>query len=150
MRLFHSQFIYKKTLHLLVTISQLPALPTVRRKMSRHLLLLAVFAGVANCLPQFQNQNNERKKREAQTQTCIGSQCNQNNQGLFSAFGSGLFAPAIGLGGFGGGATQNCQGSNCNQNNGGFVAPAVGLGGFGGGATQNCQGSNCNQNNGKK
>ena len=47
-----------------------------------------------------------------QTQNCVGSQCNQNNN--FGGFG---FIGGFPLGAFGGGATQNCFGSQCNQNN---------------------------------
>ena len=75
--------------------------------MSRTLLLLAIYNGLASTLPVAQQQN------------CGNSQCNQNNFG-------GVF-PAVGFPGAGFpiatgfpvvGATQTCVGSTCNQNNG--------------------------------
>ena len=109
---FRSQFLYKKPLHLLTTISQLQALPTDRNKMSRYLLLLAVCVVLGNCLPL-------KEKREAQRQNCAGGQCNQNNG--FGGFGGGFGGfNVFNGGGFGGvgGATQNCAYAQCNQNNG--------------------------------
>merc|ERR1719268_514694 len=64
------------------------------------------------------SKRNAEPEAEAQFQTCVGSQCNQNNLGSpFGAFGG--FGPAtqplgFGLGGFSG-AQQNCLGSQCNQ-----------------------------------
>ena len=83
-----------------------------------------LFLSTIQTLPQFGGFNN--------FQNCLGSQCNQNNIGVFPTFG-----------GFGQGNSQNCFGSQCNQNNGGNV------GGFGslGRHNQNCIGSRCNRNN---
>merc|ERR1712228_153656 len=57
---------------------------------------------------------------EAQFQSCVGSQCNQNNLGspfgAFGGFGSAAQPLGFGFGGFSG-AQQNCLGSQCNQNN---------------------------------
>merc|ERR1712228_534426 len=66
------------------------------------------------------SKRNAEPEAEAQFQSCVGSQCNQNNLGSpFGAFGG--FGPAaqplgFGFGGFSG-AQQNCLGSQCNQNN---------------------------------
>jgi len=66
------------------------------------------------------SKRNAEPEAEAQFQSCVGSQCNQNNLGSpFGAFGG--FGPAaqplgFGFGGFSG-AQQNCVGSQCNQNN---------------------------------
>merc|ERR1719268_434739 len=66
------------------------------------------------------SKRNAEPEAEAQFQTCVGSQCNQNNLGSpFGAFGG--FGPAaqplgFGFGGFSG-VQQNCLGSQCNQNN---------------------------------
>ena len=110
------------------------------------------------------------EKREAQTQSCVGSQCSQNNlnlspftagQGLqtfqgfgpFGGFGFGLGGQGGYRGGYGGGLgggfvgqqVQNCVGSQCQQNN-----RNVGAGGSAllmTSQTQNCLGSQCQQNN---
>merc|ERR1719268_306236 len=64
------------------------------------------------------SKRNAEPEAEAQFQSCVGSQCNQNNLGSpFGAFGG--FGPAaqplgFGFGGFSG-AQQNCLGSQCNQ-----------------------------------
>jgi len=58
-------------------------------------------------------------------QTCVGSQCQQNN-GNVQSFG--------GHAGIGGSVTQNCVGSQCQQNNGGHLS---------GETSQNCFGSQC-------
>ena len=107
------------------------------------------------------------EKREAQIQSCVGSQCSQNNLNLspfqgfqgFGPFGGfGLGLGAGGQGGFGGGLgggfvgqhhqLQNCVGSQCQQTNHNVAGP-----GLGGAAllvtsqTQNCLGSQCQQTN---
>jgi len=52
------------------------------------------------------DEHHGKDKREAQIQTCIGSQCNQNN--IATGFSSFSFPQPI---------AQNCFGSACNQNN---------------------------------
>jgi len=53
-----------------------------------------------------------RKKRQAISQNCVGSFCNQNN-----IASGGLHGLGGGFTGFTGGISQNCVGSSCNQNN---------------------------------
>jgi len=53
-----------------------------------------------------------RKKRQAISQNCVGSLCNQNN-----IASGGLHGLGGGFTGFTGGISQNCVGSACNQNN---------------------------------
>ena len=105
-----------------------------------------------------------RKKREAQTQNCAGSQCSQNNLnlspspfspgiGLANPFGLGPFG-GFGLG-FGGGVrgyggnhqVQNCVGSQCQQNNHNVQGALGSPGLIQHTQTQNCVGSQCQQNN---
>merc|ERR1719474_2009606 len=62
-------------------------------------------------------------------QTCVGSQCQQNN-GNAQSFGGPV--------GIGSSANQNCVGSQCQQNNGGHLS---------GGTSQNCFGSLCTPSN---
>merc|ERR1712236_49192 len=95
---------------------------------------------------------------EAQFQSCVGSQCNQNN--LFGKRKREIAEAVDRL------ATdilneeakqvakreaeaqiQNCAGSQCNQNNLGLGALNLNPFNFGVGAQQNCVGSQCNQNN---
>ena len=52
------------------------------------------------------------EKREAQTQNCFGSNCNQNNGVGFFPFGFPFGRKKREA------QTQNCFESNCNQNNG--------------------------------
>merc|ERR1712215_371968 len=90
------------------------------------------------------SKRNADPEAEAQFQSRVGSQCNQNNLGSsFGAFGGfGSAAQPLGFG-FGGlsGAQQNCVGSQCNQNNLGFNFGVVN------GVVNNCIGSQCNTNN---
>merc|ERR1719334_160160 len=79
--------------------------------------------GLKKLLKKLVKKSKRNAEPEAQFQTCVGSQCNQNNLGSsFEAFGLG--ARPLGLGGFPGagfggfsGAQQTCVGSQCNQNN---------------------------------
>jgi len=79
--------------------------------------------GLKKLLKKLVKKSKRNAEPEAQFQTCVGSQCNQNNLG--SSFGAfGLGARPLGLGGFPGagfggfsGAQQTCVGSQCNQNN---------------------------------
>merc|ERR1712126_418752 len=79
--------------------------------------------GLKKLLKKLVKKTKRNAEPEAQFQTCVGSQCNQNNLG--SSFGAfGLGARPLGLGGFPGagfggfsGAQQTCVGSQCNQNN---------------------------------
>jgi len=76
--------------------------------------------GLKKLLKKLVKKSKRNAEPEAQFQSCVGSQCNQNNLGSrFGAFGGfGPAAQPLGFG-FGGlsGAQQNCFGSQCNQNN---------------------------------
>merc|ERR1719365_110153 len=115
-------------------------------------------AGLKKLLKKLVNKSKRNAEPEAQFQTCVGSQCNQNNLGssfgAFGGFGSAARPLGFGFGGFSG-AQQNCLGSQCNQNNvfgkrKREIAEAVdrlATDILNVGAQQNCVGSQCNQNN---
>merc|ERR1719175_379424 len=67
--------------------------------------------GLKKLLKKLFKKSKRNAEPEAQFQSCVGSQCNQNNLGsrfgTFGGFGSACFS----------GAQQNCLGSQCNQNN---------------------------------
>merc|ERR1719175_355360 len=77
-------------------------------------------AGLKKLLKKLVNKSKRNAEPEAQFQSCVGSQCNQNNLGssfgAFGGFGSAARPLGFGFGGFSG-AQQNCLGSQCNQNN---------------------------------
>jgi len=74
--------------------------------------------GLKKLLKKLVKKSKRNAEPEAQFQSCVGSQCNQNNLGSrFGTFGGfGSVAQPLGFGGFSG-AQQNCFGSQCNQNN---------------------------------
>merc|ERR1712126_345600 len=77
--------------------------------------------GLKKLLKKLVKKSKRNAEPEAQFQTCVGSQCNQNNLGSsFGVFGLGARPlggfPGAGFGGFSG-AQQTCVGSQCNQNN---------------------------------
>merc|ERR1712126_129562 len=106
--------------------------------------------GLKKLLKKLVKKSKRNAEPEAQFQSCVGSQCNQNNLGssfgAFGGFGSAARPFGFGFGGFSG-AQQNCLGSQCNQNNVGLGVLNLNPFNFGVGAQQNCVGSQCNQNN---
>ena len=79
-------------------------------RMLKILILIVAVTSSASKVLSFE-------KREAQTQNCFGSNCNQNNGVGFFPFGFPFGRKKREA------QTQNCFGSNCNQNNGeGFVS----------------------------
>merc|ERR1712098_838099 len=76
--------------------------------------------GLKKLLKKLFKKSKRNAEPEAQFQSCVGSQCNQNNLGssfgAFGGFGSAARPLGFGFGGFSG-AQQNCLGSQCNQNN---------------------------------
>merc|ERR1712126_597557 len=76
--------------------------------------------GLKKLLKKLVKKSKRNAEPEAQFQSCVGSQCNQNNLGssfgAFGGFGSAAQPFGFGFGGFSG-AQQNSFGSQCNQNN---------------------------------
>merc|ERR1712029_534967 len=107
----------------------------------RMLKILILFVAVTSSISEVLSF----EKREAQTQNCFGSNCNQNNGVGFFPFGFTFGRKKREA------QTQNCLGGNCNQNNGvGFFPFGFPFGRKKREAqNQNCFGSNCNQNNGE-
>ena len=89
-----------------------------------------------------------KEKREAQSQTCVGSQCSQNNLNQ-SPFTTGHGIQTFqGFGPFGGfGLGLGGHGGYRGGYGGGYGGGGGGLGGFVGQQLQNCVGSQCQQNN---
>ena len=102
----------------------------------RMLKILILFVAVTSSISEVLSF----EKREAQTQNCFGSNCNQNNGVGFFPFGFPFGRKKREA------QTQNCLGGNCNQNNGvGFFPFGFPFGRKKREAqTQNCFGSNCN------